>query len=172
MSRPDALLGPFDPLRALRVLLDHGVRFVLIGGLAGRVLGSPSVTNDLDICYARDRPNLGSLAEALVELGARLRGSPVDVPFLLDAQSLANGMNFSFATDAGALDCLGLPAGVAGYDELARGAEALDLDGTAVLVCSLDDLIRMKLAAARRKDLIEAEVLGALREERNHRPRR
>lgn len=37
--------------------------------------------------------------------------------------------------------------------------------GITVLVTSLDDLIRMKQAAGRPKDLIEVEVFGALREE-------
>ena len=37
--------------------------------------------------------------------------------------------------------------------------------GVPQFVADIDDLIRMKLAAARPKDLIEAEVLGALREE-------
>jgi hypothetical protein len=39
------------------------------------------------------------------------------------------------------------------------------LDGRTTLVASIDDLIRMKRAAGRDKDLIEVEVLGALREE-------
>jgi len=55
--------APFDPLRALRVLLDRGVRFVMIGGFGARLHGSPTVTNDLDVCYARDRENLVALAE-------------------------------------------------------------------------------------------------------------
>ena len=38
-------------------------------------------------------------------------------------------------------------------------------------VASIDDLIRMKRAAARPKDLIELEVLGALREEMDARER-
>jgi hypothetical protein len=37
--------------------------------------------------------------------------------------------------------------------------------GLTVLVASVDDLIRMKRAAGRPKDLIEVEVLGALRDE-------
>jgi hypothetical protein len=41
----------------------------------------------------------------------------------------------------------------------------MSVDGRTILVACIDDLIRMKLAAARPKDLIEAEVLGALREE-------
>ena len=60
----------FDPIPPLEVLLKHKVRFVLIGGFAGRLWGSNTITNDLDICYARDRTNLEALAAALRELGA------------------------------------------------------------------------------------------------------
>jgi hypothetical protein len=158
-------LPAFDPLRALRTLAGHRVRFVLIGGFGARLHGSPTVTNDLDVCYARDQENLETLAEALVALHARLRGAPSDVPFLLDAKTLKAGDHFTFVTDAGSLDILGTPSGISGFDELDRTAVEMDLDGLRVRVASIDDLIRMKLAAARPKDLIEAEVLGALREE-------
>ena len=57
-----------DPQLALRTLDRHGVAFVLIGGLAGRAAGSPTVTNDAEVCYARDRRNLERLAAALMEL--------------------------------------------------------------------------------------------------------
>src|SRR5687768_10328290 len=101
----------FDPGRALATLARHRVRFVIIGGLAGRLWGSPSVTNNLDICYARDMTNLDRLAQALKELEARLRGAPENIPFFLDAQTLAAGDHFTFVTKAGNLDCLGLPMG-------------------------------------------------------------
>ena len=141
------------------------MRFVLIGGLAANILGSPSLTFDVDVCYARDEDNLERLADALVGLSARLRGAPEGLPFVLDARTLRNGLNFTFQTDAGPLDCLGQPAGVAGFEELERSARSVELAGTPVLVVSLDDLIRMKEAAGRPKDRVELEILGALREE-------
>lgn len=159
--------GRFDPLEILRVLDRHRVTFVIIGGVAGRLHGSPSLTVDLDICYDRRPENLERLAAALVELGARLRGVDDDVPFLLDAKTLAAGSNFTFTTTAGPFDVLGSPEGIGGYDELAANAEQMDVGGVVVPVADLDDLIRMKLAAARPKDRIEAEILGALREERS-----
>jgi hypothetical protein len=155
----------FDPLEALRALDRHGVRFVLIGGLGARLHGSPSVTNDLDVCYERSPENLERLAEAMPVLKARLRGAPTHVPFQLDAKTLAAGDYFTFVTSAGNLDILGTPAGVDGFDELLRNAETLDLGGLTVPVASIDDLIAMKRAAGRPKDLIEVEVLGALRDE-------
>jgi hypothetical protein len=160
----------FDPIAALQTLQRHHVRFVVIGGLAGRLWGSPTMTNDLDVCYDRDPANLERLSEALREVHARLRGVDEDVPFRLDARTLANGLNFTFMTDLGPIDILGIPAGVRDYQELALNAATFDLgDGLVVPVCDLDDLIRMKRATGRPKDRIELEVLGAVREERSRR---
>jgi hypothetical protein len=155
----------FDPLRALRTLTDHRVRFVVIGGYAGALRGSPVITGDVDLCYARDEENLQRLAAALLALGARLRGAPPDVPFQLDAATLRAGDHFTFTTTAGSMDCLGTPAGTQGFADLEASATDEDLDGLVVRVASLDDLIRMKRAAGRPKDLIEVEWLSALRDE-------
>ena len=155
----------FDPVLALQTLDRHGVRFVVIGGIGARLHGSPTVTRDTDICYERSPENLERLAAALEELGARLRGVDEDVPFLLDAKTLGAGDHFTFRTRAGDFDVLGQPAGVRGFDELAERATPFDIDGITVLVASIDDLIRMKRAAGRAKDLIEVEVLAAVRDE-------
>lgn len=155
----------FDPLRALRVLIEENVRFVVIGGLAGRMWGSPTITNDLDICYERSGPNFVRLAAALRRLEARLRGVPEDVPFQLDERTLKFGDSFTFETTAGPLDCLGTPAGTTGFNDVVRNATELDVDEMRVLFASLDDLMRMKKAAGRPKDLIELEILAALKDE-------
>lgn len=155
----------FDPIQALKVLVRHGVRFVIIGGYAGRFWGSNSITNDLDICYARDKKNFQALASALRELDARLRGAPRDVPFLLDAKTLEMGDHFTLETNTGNLDCLGTPQGSQGYLDLIQGATAMDLEGIRVSVVALEDLIRLKSAAGRPKDRAEVEILAALQEE-------
>jgi hypothetical protein len=155
----------FDPLAILGVLKSNEVDFVLIGGIAAAALGSPSVTQDLDVCHSRERLNLERLAKALKEMKARLRGAPEDVPFLLDAKTLEMGDHFTFSTIHGDFDCLGHPAGSTGYEGLAAGADLIDFDGIRVMVASIDDLIRMKRASGRPKDLAELEILGALRAE-------
>jgi hypothetical protein len=155
----------FDPFHVFRTLARHGVRFVVIGGLGARLHGSPVITNDTDICYERSDENLERLASALRDLGARLRGVEDDVPFQLDARTLRAGDHFTFSTSAGSVDCLGTPAGIAGFDELARDAVRFDVDGLTVLVASIDDLIRMKRAAGRPQDLIAVEWLSAVRDE-------
>jgi hypothetical protein len=158
--------GEFRPLDALEVLIQHRVRFVIIGGFAGQLLGAPLITQDLDVCYAGDDDNLERLTRALTDLRATLRGAPDDLPFVPDASTLKAGDAFTFSTDAGALDILGSPAGArGGYDELAPNAVEVELGAYRVQVAAIDDLIRMKRYAGRPKDLAVLEELGALREE-------
>jgi predicted nucleotidyltransferase len=154
----------WDPLKTLRTLDRHRVRFVVIGGLAARLQGSPSVTNDTDICYERSPENAERLTNALRSLRATLRGVADDVPFRLDAATVLAGDHFTFATSAGNLDCLGTPAG-ADFEALWASSSVVDLDGLTAHVAAIDDLIAMKRAAGRRKDAIEVEVLLALKEE-------
>jgi hypothetical protein len=159
----DPLLS-FDPIRLLRQLTTDAVEFVLIGGIAARIHGSPSVTNDLDICYRRSRTNCEHLVKTLHALGARLRDFPPDLPARIDAATIWQGNNFTFVTNSGFLDCLASPeeGAATGYEELARSARTVTIAESAILVCSLEDLIRMKEAAGRPKDLIEVEVLKAV----------
>lgn len=156
----------FDAVGALRTLLQHGVRFVVIGGIAGRAWGSTTITNDLDICYQRNAENYEALAAALLSIGATLRGAPAGLPFQLDARTIRMGDSFTFDTSVGSLDCLGTPSGTGGYADLMKNASEVDLDDLRFMVCSLDDLIRMKRAAGRPKDRIEVEILAAVKEER------
>lgn len=158
-------LRPFDPERLLEVLLRHKVRFVVIGGFAGRLFGSPSLTNDLDICYARDAKNLAALSSALLELRASLRGAPDRLPFRPDVPTLAAGDHFTFSTDAGNLDCLGTPVGSRGYQDLVAGSTRMSIGKMTISVVALEDLIRLKQASARPKDLAEVEILSALKDE-------
>lgn len=156
----------FDPIGLLWAFADEGVRHVMIGGMASTVHGSPTVTGDLDICPERSRANLERLATVLQQIHSRRRGAPPDVPFILDGATLLAGDSFTFTTDLGDVDVLGTPSGTGGYEDLRAGAEEVAIDGLVVPVASIDDLMRMKRAAGRRKDLIELEVLGALRDER------
>ncbi|MCA1694004.1 MAG: hypothetical protein LC749_04305, partial [Actinobacteria bacterium] len=156
----------FDPFRALRVLDEHSVRYIVIGGLAANLLGAPLVTGDLDICYDRAPDNLERLAAALVQLKARLRVARVEeeLPFILDARTLAAGDSFTFVTDAGSLDILGTPSGTSGYQDLVKKAKPVPARDLVLQVVDIADLMRMKRAAGRVKDRLQLEVLAALQD--------
>jgi hypothetical protein len=158
--------GEFQPRPVLDALLAHEVDFVLIGGLAGIVRGSSYPTYDIDIAYARDRANLERLAAALRELGARLRGAPPDLPFVLDVKTLENGQHVIFETDHGSLDILSDPDGAPRYDELKRAAGAPEsLEGVSLYAASLDHLIAMKEASGRPKDKLMATEYRVISDE-------
>jgi hypothetical protein len=75
-----------------RVLTEHDVAFVVIGGVAARLHGTGHATVDIDVCPSRAKDNLSRLAAALRALGARLRieGDPDGVTFDPHAHLLAN----------------------------------------------------------------------------------
>ena len=148
----------------LGLLADYEVEIVIIGGVAATLFGSAQLTNDLDVCYARNSKNLEKLANALQSVNAHLRGVPDNVPFVLDAETLRKGLNFTFITDIGNLDLLGEVRGVGGYDEVLDGSVTYELFGYRFQVIEIGKLILAKRAAGRPKDLIAIPELEAIQE--------
>lgn len=145
----------FDPLEMLGVLERHDVAYILIGGFAATVHGSPLRTGDADICPERSRPNLERLCRALTDLEARIRSAddPEGVGFSLDPSILEEINMLNLVTTHGWLDIAFQPSGTNGFDDLKRNAHRFDLgDGLTVRVASLGDVIRSKEASAREKD--------------------
>jgi hypothetical protein len=156
--------GPaeLNPSRLLGLLTARGVDYVLIGGLAAVLHGSATLTQDVDICFARDDGNLLALAKALGELGAKLRGVGEPVPFVPDERTLGQSELLTLETSAGPLDLVAVPSGAPTYEVLRRRAQRLDLGAFSVHVASIEDLIAMKRAAGRPKDLLAIEELEAI----------
>jgi predicted nucleotidyltransferase len=153
----------FQPTALLEALARHGVDFVVIGGVAAIAHGSARLTQDLDIAYARDSDNLKALGEALIELGARLRGVDEDVAFVPDHTTLRHTTILTLDTSAGPIDLLADPAGAPPYDGLRRNATRIMLGATPILIASIDDLVAMKLKAGRTKDFADIEELETIR---------
>ena len=154
----------FQPEEMLRALNRHKVCYVLIGGLAATLHGSPLRTGDADICPLRDATNLERLALALLEMRARIRtaDAPDGVAFACDARFLAKVELLNLTTCFGDFDLSFTPAGTAGYEDLAPNIEHYDLDGLIVPVASLEDVIRSKRAAGRPKDTASLPTLETL----------
>ncbi len=153
---------PYRPSELLEVLERHSVRYVVIGGLAAELRGSPYTTRDVDVTPSRDRANLRRLAAALRELNAQLRVPGVDDPveFPLNEHSFDWGTTWTFVTELGYLDVALLPDGTQGYDDLRRSATREQITETLqVDVASLADVIRSKEAAGREKDRAVLPIL-------------
>jgi hypothetical protein len=157
---------PFDPAAIFRALERHRVEYVLIGGVAASLHGSPYVTTDVDVVPARGRENLARLAAALDELDARIRveGEPDGLPFDRSARMLEGVSILNLTTRHGDLDLTFEPAGTRGYADLQRQALEIRVHGTRVVVAALADVIRSKEAAGREKDRLTLPTLRRLLE--------
>jgi hypothetical protein len=155
-------ISPYRPDAMLEVLERHRVLYIVIGGFAAELRGSPYVTRDVDVTPARTRENLGRLAEALRELDAKLRVPDLDypLPIALDDRTFDQGTTWTFVTKLGFLDIALLPDGTRGYDDLKRSATVERITDTlAISVASLADVIRSKEAAGREKDRAVLPIL-------------
>jgi hypothetical protein len=99
----------------------------------------------------------------LIAAGAKLRGVDEDVPFVPDARTLQRTMILTLRTVDGDVDLLVEPSGCPRYEVLKANADRIDVEGSPVLVASVDDLIAMKRAAGRPQDLIDLEALEIAR---------
>lgn len=156
----------FDPKQMLRVLAQHDVRFIVVGGIAAIFHASPYATFDLDVCPAEDDANLRRLANALNEMDARMRFTdepePLEVDFnprILRAAPLLN-----LETKWGPLDIVHEPAGSRGYKDLEHDAVRIHLGELELAIASRADILRSKEALYRTKDLPTIELFQELEE--------
>lgn len=138
---------PFEPLAVLRALRDRDVEYILIGGVAAILQGSPLPTYDIDIALAPGARNRTRLLAALADLEATA---------LTDEGTLPAE---SFYTPSGHVDVYGRPAGFASYAELRRGSRTIQLEPDLVVqASSLRDIIRSRLAAGDDRQLPALEA--------------
>lgn len=153
----------FSPLPLLRTLAEHGAVVAVMGQVAGIMHGSRELTGDLDLLWDGDRGQASALAAAFAAAGAVLAdaaGRPVScepaafgLPKVLFRSAFASG-----DCSTPALPWGNLP--VAGF--LARCRLAVACDGLVIRYLDRMDLIRMRRAAGRPKDLRRASELESL----------
>lgn len=129
-------------------LNEHGVEYVMIGGMAALLHGSNRATYDLDVLARGSLDNLERLATALGSLGVERN---------LDSADL-RGTSTRWETDVGRVDVLLSARGPDGklsisYRDVADRHIDMIHDGSSIPVVALDDLIEMKTSVGRPHDL-------------------
>ncbi|MCG8605554.1 hypothetical protein MJD09_11225 [bacterium] len=155
-----------DYRKLLPVLVDGGVKFIVVGGVAAVVHGSAQATFDLDVIYARDRANIERLVNVLQPHSPFQRDAPADLPFKLDVPTVEQGLNFTLTTRLGDLDLLGEIVGGGGYEDLKPHSQKITVFDVTCLCLNLDRLIDVKRAAGRPKDYEVIAELEAIRTEK------
>lgn len=141
----------FEPIEQLRLLLRHQVEFIIVGGVAGNLAGSPLSTLDLDIVYNTSDGNLRSLVSALEELNAQYR-DPAGRIIVPDQDKLATMKVHLLKTDLGNLDLLREVGDALVYEDLTSRSVEYDLEAFSVRALDVPALIATKTYADRPKD--------------------
>lgn len=157
----------FDPVAICRILNEERVDYVVVGGFASVILGSPLPTEDIDVLPDRAEENLQRLARALSRMNAMIRTDGEAIPARIDGAFLAN-MPFmlNLVTDFGIVNLTFEPSGpLGGFHDWNRDASSQEVAvGLIIRVASLDDIIASKRAANREKDLRALPYLESLRD--------
>lgn len=153
-----------DFLEILRVLREHEVDFIVVGGVSGVLHGAPITTIDLDLVHSRSGPNIDRLLLALEDLDAFARGRGEE-RIRPDHSHLESPGHQLLMTKHGPLDLLGAVQGGRGYDDLLAHTVELVLGPLAVRVIDLDTLIDLKEHLGRDKDVAVIAILMRTRDE-------
>lgn len=156
-------MNPF--VRVIEALNASGARYVIVGGFAAVLHGNNRVTTDLDVVIDLEPAKATQVLESLLGLGFKSR-LPVDPLSFADARqrqewvetknlqvfTLLDPQNPAFAVDIFARSPVA-------FDELYARSVVLTIQGHRTRVCSLIDLIDMKLKAGRAQDVLDVENL-------------
>ena len=127
------------------------VEFVIVGGVAANLHGSPLLTGDLDICCPMTPQNMQRFINAIGSL------NPVwfdlrRIPLSRDPVELAKFRMMLLLTDLGRLDVLKEVTPIGEFEAVVAESQMFDVGGTPTRVLNIDALIRAKTAAGRDKD--------------------
>lgn len=157
----DSAVG-FDPRPLLRELSTVPTPIVVIGQVAGILHGSTELTGDLDMLWSGDERHAEALTAAFTAAGASLADDDGrTIPCDASAFALAK-VEFSTAHASGDCCTPRLPWGSLDVAAFVGRSLAADLGGFTVRYLTRADLIAMRVAVGRPKDLRRAEELRRL----------
>jgi len=172
----------FAPDLIIETLVEHKVRFVLVGGRAAQLHGASRPTQDADVVVDYAIENLTNLSLALDELNWRYRidglhdaeAQSITQDHRMHPQLLEGGSIHTFMTDAGPIDVLRMIPTLTGetpgrdYSQLAAAAQEHQiLPGLVVRLAALGQIIESKQWANRPKDREALPELLALQAQRS-----
>ena len=154
----------FDFLAILRALAEHGVEFIIVGGVSAVLQGAPVSTFDIDLVHRRDPENIHRLLAALGELDAVFRGTGDGVLRPGPAHLSSSGHQL-LMTRHGPLDLLGTIGTARGYQELLPHTMEIRIAEFTLRSLDLETIIEIKEELGHDKDRASIPLLRRTLEE-------
>ena len=148
--------------RILQRLVDSKVEFVLVGGLAAVIYGSPVLTEDVDVCLNFTRENLARLVAAVCDLHPTHRLTAQKLPFEITEANWEMFKNIYLKLDWGVLDCLGEVSGIGNYHACLESSQFVTFTFGSCYALTVEALIRAKEAVGRPHDIRTVGYLRAI----------
>jgi predicted kinase len=153
----------FDPIPLLEAIDEMGIPVVVIGQVAGIMHGSTELTGDLDVLWDAEYSHAYALAGVLTGFGATLVDNDENPVPCEQSSFLMPKVQFTTANASGDFCTTALPWGDLDVTSfLERAESATTADGYTIRYLALDDLIAMRRAVGRAKDLRRADELERL----------
>jgi hypothetical protein len=135
----------------LQVLLNNGVKFLLVGAYAMGAHGYPRATGDIDIWVEPSAENSERVYRSMVAFGAPLHE--------IDETTFARpNIVFQIGVAPRRIDIITAISGV-GFNEAYQQREIIEMEGLSIPILCLSDLIRNKRATGRDKDRLDVDQL-------------
>ena len=138
----------------LQALADEKVEFLLVGAYALAAHGYPRATMDIDIWVMPSPDNAEAVLRAVRRFGAPLHD-------LTKSDLEKEGTVFQIGVAPRRIDIITAASGLT-FDQASSRAATVEIEGIAVRIPSIADLIRNKRASGRTRDLADAEALEEL----------
>lgn len=148
-----------------RELNKNKVKYLVVGGVAVNLYGYMRFTGDLDLLLLLNEKNLANMKKVMDELGYYER-LPISIMDLKDKKQVQVWLNeknmkaFSFVPPTNnPLQIDIIIEESLRFEALKKSGIKKRISGVPIPVISIDDLVKMKRKANRRKDLEDLEAL-------------
>ncbi|MDP2798426.1 MAG: hypothetical protein Q8O60_00850, partial [Deltaproteobacteria bacterium] len=147
-----------DLSAVLEGLIEAGVEFILVGGLAAVVQGAPVTTMDVDIVHNQSSENIAKLLAFLKSIDAFHRRP--DDQMIRPKEGDISGMGHAlFTTRLGPLDVLAVIEEGRDYEDLLEHTVEIEFRSHTIRVLDLKTLVELKRTSRDLKDRQRLPVL-------------
>ena len=152
------------------------IDYVVCGGSAVVMFGFARLTIDLDLIVSLSKENLGKLYDVLLRLGYKAR-VPIKKAEFIQKEILArlgkekNMKVISFYHPKDAFKTVDIGVNLSNISQILERKKFIKAANLIIPIIFIDDLIKMKTALARPKDIIDVENLKKIKQKQNEKKR-